>query len=89
MSRWELLNREEKEIVWHYVVLLEKRFAIGRNIRGVNERRVATMLYPIYRILGVSNVIELALFVGKNYEQVEMDAVAFGFEMPKELTAAK
>lgn len=85
MNRWNSLRPREKEIVWRYVVLGEKRFTVGSNI-GVGLSRMSGLLDGIYRVLAVNDAMELAFFVGRNYEQVEMDAVALGFEMPKELT---
>lgn len=88
MTRWELLKPREKEIIWHYIVLGEKRYTVGKNI-GISLSRVREVLSPIYRILGVRDAIDLGFFVGRNYEQVEMDAIALGFDMPKELTIVK
>jgi hypothetical protein len=82
MDRWNLLKPREKEIVWRYVVLSEKRYTVGRNL-GISRTRITELLVPVYRVLGIRDVVELALFVGRNYEQIELDAIAFGFVMPK------
>lgn len=83
MNRWQMLNAREKEVVWRYVVLGEKRYTVGRNC-GISRTRICQLMEPIYRMLGVRDVIELAFFVGRNYERIEFDAVALGFELPKQ-----
>lgn len=88
MNRWDMLKPREKLLIWRYIVLGEKRFTAAINV-GLSLSRTAQLLDATFRVLGVRDAIELALFIGRNYEQVEMDAVALGFEMPKELTAAK
>lgn len=82
MDGWGLLRQRDKEIVWRHVVLGEKWFAVGQNLR-ISKTRVGQIVEHIYRILGVQNDLELALLVGRNYAQVEADAVALRLEMPK------
>lgn len=70
LGRWELLKSRERAIVWRYVVLGEKRYTVGQNL-GLSLSRVAQHLDNIYRVIGVKDSIELAFFVGRNYEQIE------------------
>lgn len=86
MNRWALLSPREKKIVWHIVVLGEKRYTVARNL-GVSRTRVCQSMEIMYRVLDVRDVMALGLFVGMNYHEIEMDAVTMGFDMPKERVA--
>jgi hypothetical protein len=81
MDRWNLLKPREKKILWHIVVLGEKRFTVAANI-GLSRAMICNTMGTLYRLLGVRDYVELAFLMGRNYESIEMDAVTLGFEMP-------
>lgn len=73
VDRWKLLKPRERAVVWHFIVLGEKRYAAGCNL-GIRLSRTSQLLDSVYRLLGVSGAIELAFAVGRNYERIEFTA---------------
>jgi DNA-binding CsgD family transcriptional regulator len=67
--RWNDLNDREKRAAM--LAAEGKKDAYIASELGVSETRVTQILTIVYRIIGVGNRIELALGIGKHWEEIK------------------
>jgi DNA-binding CsgD family transcriptional regulator len=69
MNRWDSLTEREKVIVRAVVIENKKSLAVACDL-GISERRVKDLIGTIYRLLELRDRVDLALWVGQNYDLV-------------------
>lgn len=69
MNRWRQLNQREQHIVRLFIVENKKLDAIASEI-GISATRITQIMVTVYRLLEVPDQVQLALWVGRNWDLV-------------------
>lgn len=70
IERWRMLSDREREIVIRCIVEQDKLEAVAEHF-GVSRTSIVLAIQGIYRVLGVRNQLDLALELGKNWDEIE------------------
>lgn len=69
MNRWDDLTEQEKQIVRAYVIDMKKQSTMCFEI-GISKTQMVRAMQVIYRLLGLADRTELAMWVGRNWDLV-------------------
>lgn len=69
VSRWDLLNEKEKQVVRLYIVEGKKMQAVAFEM-NMRPKTTRNLIQVIYRALEVEDQVALALWVGRHWETV-------------------
>jgi DNA-directed RNA polymerase sigma subunit (sigma70/sigma32) len=69
VNRWRQLNQREQHIVRLFIVENKKLDAIASEI-GISATRITQIMVTVYRLLEVPDQVQLALWVGRNWDLV-------------------
>jgi hypothetical protein len=67
--RWNELSARERTFAKLLVVKRMKRFAAGRQL-GIGPTRSGQLTEAIYRVAGVSDLVQLAFEMGRHWKQI-------------------